>query len=147
MSGSTLRAWLDAEIAASPRQAMAQRLWLGWLHFVHNPLGMLGLLIILALLLVAAFAPWLATHSPFEQNLRNVLQPPGGAHLLGTDELGRDIYSRLIYGSRITLLIVLLVSVIVAPIGLVLGAVAGYFGGWIDAALMRLTDLFLAFPT
>lgn len=147
MSGQSLRAWLDADVATSPGQAFAQRLWLGWLHFLHNPLGMLGLAIIVALLLIALFAPWLASHSPYEQNLRNVLQPPGGAHLLGTDELGRDIYSRLIHGSRITLLIVLLVSIIVAPIGLVLGAVSGYFGGWIDVALMRLTDLFLAFPS
>jgi peptide/nickel transport system permease protein len=147
MSGLTWRGWLEAEIAASPRQAMAQRAWLGWLGFCRNPLGLIGLVIIVALLLIAAFAPWIATHSPFEQNLRNVLQPPSGAHWFGTDELGRDIYSRIVHGSRITLLIVLLVSVIVAPIGLILGAVSGYFSGWVDVVLMRVTDLFLAFPS
>ena len=147
MSPVPLRAWLTSEVATSPRQAALQRAWLGWLRFWANPLGMIGLVIIVALLLVAAFAPWIATHSPFEQNLRNVLQPPGGNHLLGTDELGRDIFSRIVYGSRITLMIVLLVSVIVAPIGLILGAVSGYLGGWVDVVLMRLTDLFLAFPS
>jgi peptide/nickel transport system permease protein len=139
---TSLGVWFTSEVATSPSQAALQRAWLGWLRFWRNPLGMIGLVIIVALLLVAAFAPWIATHSPFGQNLRNVLQPPGGAHLLGTDELGRDIFSRIVYGSRITLLIVVLVSVIVA-----LGAVSGYLGGWVDVALMRLTDLFLAFPS
>ncbi len=147
MSAGTLRHWLNAEAAASPFQAFAQRAWLGWLQLVRNPLGMIGLLIIVALLLVAAFAPLITSQSPYEQNLRNVLAPPSGEHLFGTDELGRDIFSRVVYGSRITLLIVLLVSVIVAPIGLLVGAVSGYLGGWVDTALMRLTDLFLAFPS
>lgn len=147
MSAGTLRHWLNAEAAASPFQAFAQRAWLGWLQLVRNPLGMIGLLIILALLLVAAFAPLITSQSPYEQNLRNVLAPPSSEHLFGTDELGRDIFSRVVYGSRITLLIVLLVSVIVAPIGLLVGAVSGYLGGWVDTALMRLTDLFLAFPS
>jgi peptide/nickel transport system permease protein len=147
MSAGTLRHWLSADVAASPLQAFAQRSWLGWLQLVRNPLGMIGLVIIVALLLVAAFAPWIATQSPFEQNLRDVLAPPSGQHLFGTDELGRDIFSRVVYGSRITLLIVLLVSIIVAPIGLLVGALSGYLGGWVDVALMRLTDLFLAFPS
>lgn len=147
MSAGTLRHWLNAEAAASPFQAFAQRAWLGWLQLLRNPLGMIGLLIIVALLLVAAFAPLIASQSPYDQNLRDVLAPPSSAHLFGTDELGRDIFSRVVYGSRITLLIVLLVSVIVAPIGLLVGAVSGYLGGWVDVALMRLTDLFLAFPS
>ncbi|MEZ5863704.1 MAG: ABC transporter permease [Geminicoccaceae bacterium] len=147
MSAASLRHWLTADVAASPLQAVGQRAWLGWLQLTRNPLGMIGLAIIVALLLVAAFAPWIATQSPFEQNLRNVLAPPSSQHLFGTDELGRDIFSRVVYGSRITLLIVLLVSVIVAPIGLLIGAVSGYLGGWVDVALMRLTDLFLAFPS
>ena len=147
MSGTTWRGWLEADVATTPRQAAAQRAWLGWLGFCRNPLGMIGLAIVVALLLIAAFAPWIATHSPFEQNLRNVLQPPSGANWFGTDELGRDIFSRIVHGSRITLLIVLLVSIIVAPIGLILGAVSGYFGGWVDIVLMRVTDLFLAFPS
>ncbi len=111
-----------------------------------NPLAMVGLAIILALLLVAAFAPWLAPYSPVEGTLANRLQPPSGAHWMGTDELGRDIMSRVIHGARITLMIVLLVAIISAPLGLLIGAVAGYFGGWVDHVLMGLTDIFLSLP-
>ena len=89
----------------------------------------------------------LATHPPYEQNLRAPLLPPAGEHMLGTDELGRDIWSRLVYGARITLMIVVLVSVIAAPVGLFLGTVSGVMGGFVDIALMRVTDLFLAFPS
>lgn len=139
-------AWLDAE-PTTAWQAAAQRAWHGAGRFARNPLGAAGLLVILLLIATAALAPFIATHPPFEQNLRAPLQAPGGAHWLGTDELGRDIWSRIVWGSRITLLIVTLVSVIVAPIGLAVGCVAGYLGGWVDAFLMRLTDLFLAFPS
>src|SRR5262249_38254950 len=91
-------------------------------------------------------APALTTHSPIAQDLAARLQPPGPAHWLGTDELGRDIYARVLYGARVTLLIVGLVVVMVAPVGLLVGTAAGYVGGWLDAVLMRVTDVFLAFP-
>jgi peptide/nickel transport system permease protein len=74
------------------------------------------------------------------------LLPPSAGHWLGTDDQGRDIYSRILYGSRLTLFVVVLVAVISAPVGLLVGAVAGYAGGWTDAILMRITDIFLAFP-
>jgi peptide/nickel transport system permease protein len=140
------RAWLLAEAPATAGQARLGQIYVAWLGFARNPLALLGLTIALALLVVALLAPWLATHGPFEQVLTRRLQPPSGAHWLGTDELGRDIWSRLVHGSRITLLIVGLVVVIVGPLGLVIGTVAGYAGGWVDAVLMRLTDVFLAFP-
>jgi len=96
---------------------------------------------------VAAFAPLVAGfRSPIAQDLAARLAPPGLTHWFGTDELGRDIYARTVYGARVTLSIVLLVSVIVAPIGLLVGTMAGYLGGWVDAVLMRITDIFLAFP-
>jgi peptide/nickel transport system permease protein len=105
------------------------------------------MLIILALVLVAIFAPALAPHSPYVGDLAGKrLLPPGPEHWLGTDDQGRDILSRLIYGSRLTLQVVLLVAIIAAPIGLLVGTVAGYAGGWVDAVLMRITDIFLAFP-
>jgi peptide/nickel transport system permease protein len=108
---------------------------------------MLGLGILIALVLMAAFAPWLAPHDPFAQDLGNRLQPLGTpGHLLGTDSLGRDILSRLIHGSRITLYIVALVALIAPIAGLLVGTVSGYAGGWVDAVLMRITDIFLAFP-
>jgi peptide/nickel transport system permease protein len=140
------RAWLGAESPRSAAQARLQRAYFGWLRFLRNPLALAGLLVIAALVLAAACAPWLASHDPMAQDLAGRLQPPGAEHWFGTDQIGRDIYSRVIYGARITLYIVLLVTVLVAPIGLLVGTVAGYFGGAVDAALMRLTDIFLAFP-
>jgi peptide/nickel transport system permease protein len=112
----------------------------------RNPLTMVGAAIILGLLFVAAFAPWLAPFTPFEGDLAARLQPPSAAHWMGTDELGRDILSRVIYGARITLFIVLLVALISAPLGLIVGAVAGYFGGWVDRVMMGITDIFLSMP-
>jgi peptide/nickel transport system permease protein len=140
------RAWLLSETPGSALQARLGRAFLSWLAFARNPLAMVGLAIVLALLLVAAFAPWLATHPPTGQVLANRLQPPSAAHWLGTDELGRDIYSRIVYGARLTLYIVGLVVIMVGPIGLLVGTVAGYVGGWLDVVLMRITDIFLAFP-
>jgi peptide/nickel transport system permease protein len=140
------RAWLLADEPASRLQARLGRGYLSWLTFSRNPLAVTGLGIVLALVLVAALAPWLATHSPIAQGLVDRLQPPSAAHWLGTDEFGRDIYSRIVYGSRITLYIVGLVVILVGPVGLLIGTVAGYLGGWIDTVLMRITDIFLAFP-
>ncbi len=114
---------------------------------MRNPLTAIGVSIIGLLLVVAFFAPWLATHDPLAQNLGNALQAPGSQHWFGTDEFGRDQYSRLIYGARTTLYIVALVSVTVGPIGLLLGVVAGYFGGKVDSILMRITDIFISFPS
>lgn len=117
------------------------------LLMLKNPLTAIGAAIVFLLILVALFAPWLATHNPLAQDLGNALQAPGAAHWFGTDEFGRDQYSRLVYGSRITLYIVALVSVTVGPIGLMLGVVAGYFGGKVDTVLMRVTDIFISFPS
>lgn len=115
-------------------------------RFVSKPLTVVGLFIIGVLILMAIFAPLLATHGPYAQELSNTLQPPGREHWFGSDEYGRDIYSRIVYGSRYTLMIVFMVSVTVAPIGLLVGCVAGYIGGWTDTVLMRITDIFLSFP-
>jgi peptide/nickel transport system permease protein len=140
------RHWLLTDTPASPFQAQAGRAYQGWRQLAANPLAMLGLAIVVTLLLVAAFAPWLATHSPTAQSLTDRLQPPSAAHWLGTDELGRDIYSRIVHGSRLTLYVVGLVVIIVGPVGLAVGTIAGYLGGWVDTVLMRITDIFLAFP-
>ncbi|MDX6752497.1 nickel transporter permease [Geminicoccaceae bacterium 1502E] len=141
------RAWLTAPEAGSPLQARAQQVWLGWRRLRANSSAFAGFLIIVALLLVALAAPLLATHDPFVQDLAQRLRPPSAAHWLGTDELGRDIYSRLVHGTRITIYIALLVLVIAAPLGLVVGTVAGYLGGWTDRILMRIVDIFLSFPS
>lgn len=117
------------------------------LTMMRNPLTAIGSAIVLMLILVAIFAPWIATHDPLAQDLANALQAPSAAHYFGTDEFGRDVFSRLVYGSRITLYIVALVSVTVGPIGLALGVVAGYYGGIVDTILMRITDIFISFPS
>lgn len=141
-----LRMWLTADSPGSAWQARCGRWYLSWLALRRNPLAFIGLMIIVALLLTAVFAPWIATSSGVEQDLQSRLLPPGPAHWFGTDELGRDIFDRIVYGARITLYIVGLVGIIVVPVGLVMGTVAGYVGGVVDNVLMRITDIFLAFP-
>ncbi|MBC2806122.1 ABC transporter permease [Rhizobium leguminosarum bv. trifolii] len=142
------REWLLSDRPQSRLQARLGRAYVTWRQFTENRLAVVGLLIIMALLFIAAFADVIATHNPVVGDLRNSrLLPPGtGEFLLGSDDQGRDIYSRLIYGSRLTLLVVVLVAVISAPVGLLVGTVSGYAGGWVDATLMRITDIFLAFP-
>lgn len=143
----SLHDWLMSDRPASRRQAAWGRAYGAWRVFSRNRLAMLGLGIVLALILVAIFAPLLAPYSPTVGDLRTTrLLPPSGQFWLGTDDQGRDILSRLIHGSRITLFVVVLVAVLAAPIGLLVGTVAGYAGGLVDAALMRITDIFLAFP-
>ena len=142
----TLATWLTTDAPASRRQAVLGNVYRGGMAILRNPTALAGLVIVALLLLAAIFAPWLAGQSPIAQNLASRLAPPAAAHWFGTDELGRDILSRTLYGARVTLTIVALVSVVVAPIGLAVGTVAGYLGGWVDAVLMRITDVFLAFP-
>ena len=140
------RLWLLSDTPASAFQAVMGRLYLGLLNFMKNRLAVLGLLIIVALALTALFAPQIAPFDPIATSLGERLQPPSGQHILGTDEVGRDIFSRIVWGSRLTLYVILLVAVIAAPVGIVVGTAAGYFGGIIDTVLMRITDVFLAFP-
>ena len=141
------RAWLTTERPKSRMQARLGRLYHGWQRFTANRLAVIGLVIILALLFMAAFADQLAPYSPIIGDLRGSrLMPANAEHWLGTDDQGRDILSRIIHGSRLTLYVIVLVAIIAAPIGLLVGTVAGYAGGWIDAILMRITDIFLAFP-
>jgi peptide/nickel transport system permease protein len=143
-----LHAWLMSPEPQSRLQARAGRAYLGWRAFTRNPLAVLGLVIVVLLVLVALFADVLAPYSPvMGGDLRTQrLLPPNATFWFGTDDQARDILSRIVYGSRITLGIVLLVSVIATPIGLFVGTVAGYAGGWVDTVLMRITDIFLAFP-
>ncbi|MBP1842963.1 peptide/nickel transport system permease protein [Rhizobium petrolearium] len=146
ISLSSLGAWLRAPVPTSPFHARMQQLWLQWWRLRSNLSALFGLAVIVVILAAALLAPLLATHDIFEQDLAMRLLPPSAEHWLGTDELGRDVYSRLIYGARITLYIALLTTVIVAPIGLLVGTTAGYLGGWVDTVLMRIVDIFLAFP-
>ena len=138
--------WWLSEAPASAFQARCGRWYRMGLRTVRSPAMVFGLVILAAMVLAALFAPWLAPFDPNAQNVQQRLLPPGAAHWLGTDQLGRDLLSRVIYGTRPTLLIVSLVALLSAPLGLLLGMCAGYFGGWIDTLLMRVTDIFMAFP-
>ena len=143
----SLTEWLMSDAPASRRQAVLGNFYRGFRALVSNPAALAGLIIIVVLVLMAILAPLLSGDiSPIAQDLAKRLSPPSSEHWFGTDELGRDIYSRTIHGARVTLTIVMLVSVVVAPVGLAVGTLAGYLGGWTDAVLMRITDIFLAFP-
>ncbi|SMF21202.1 peptide/nickel transport system permease protein [Xaviernesmea oryzae] len=131
----------------SGQNSMLRRLFAVIRELLGNPSSGFGLVVITILLLTAIVAPLIAPYDPNIVDLGNTLQPPGAAHWFGTDELGRDILSRIIYGTRISLTIITIVSVIVGPIGLIVGTTAGYFGGWYDTIMMRITDIFLSFPS
>jgi len=108
----------------------------------------LGLSIIIAMFIVAIFAPYIATYNPTQTNLRPGarLQSPSREHFLGTDELGRDVFSRMVYGARISLTVGFVAVGIALLIGVTLGAISGYFGGWIDIVIMRFVEIVMCFP-
>ncbi len=140
------RAWLLSEAPTSRAHAGWVRRYRGWLQFRANGLAMVGLITVLVMIAASLAAPLIAPQDPTAQDLAGRLAPPSAAHWLGTDELGRDLFSRVLYGGRITLGMVVAVVALVAPLGLAVGSVAGYLGGFVDRVLMRVTDVFLAFP-
>lgn len=140
------RLWLTSDSPASRRQARLGAAYRLLRALLRHKTAAAGLMLVGLLLLAALLAPLLAPDAPAAQHLAQRLKPPGAGHWLGTDEFGRDLLSRLLYGARITLGIVALVTAIAAPVGLAVGCSAGYLGGRADAALMRLTDIFLALP-
>jgi peptide/nickel transport system permease protein len=113
---------------------------------LRQPAIGIGAAVMLVFLLSALLAPLLAPYLPLEQNIVAGLKPPSAAHLFGTDKLGRDIFSRILYGARISLFVGVAVVLMSGVVGTLLGVVAGYLGGWADEALMRITDIFFAFP-
>ena len=141
-----VRAWLLAPEPRGLAQASAQQFYRGWIQFRGHPLGLIGLAIIVLLFVSAAFAPLITSFDPIGQDMTMRLAPPSMIHLFGTDNFGRDVFSRIVYGTRTTIYVVILVTVLVAPVGLLIGTCAGYFGKWVDEVLMRLTDIFLSFP-
>lgn len=140
------RTWLLSEAPTSRAHAAWVRRYRAWLDLRANRLAMAGLATVVTLLLLSLFAPLLSGQDPIAQELTNRLAWPSWDHLLGTDELGRDVLARLLHGGRLTLGMVVAVVALVAPIGLAVGTIAGYCGGLVDRALMRITDVFLAFP-
>ena len=141
------RDWLSSETPKSRAQAASGKIYQSMRAVTANPAALAGLIIVGILVLIAIFAGVISNGvSPYTQTLADRLAAPSAKHWFGTDELGRDILARVAYGARVTLTIILLVSIVVAPIGLVVGTLAGYLGGWVDIVLMRITDVFLAFP-
>jgi peptide/nickel transport system permease protein len=118
-----------------------------WRTLLHHPTGMIGLVGFSILLLLVLLAPVLAPVDPTAMDLNSTLQPPSTQHLLGTDDLGRDILSRVLWGGQESLRVALLAIIIAALGGISLGLVSGYFGGRVDGLIMRVVDIFLAFPT
>lgn len=120
-----------------------------WYRFRRNPSAVVGSLIVLAVVLTALLAPCIATHPSHIGNVVDFSsrhQPPSAQHLLGTDQVGRDVFSRVVFGYRISLTLVVVVLGVSVPFGVVLGLLAGYHGGWVETLIMRLTDVFLAIP-
>ena len=118
-----------------------------WPRFRRNRLALSGLVLVAILFLISLLAPWLTPYDPNFIDIQQILQPPSAAHWMGTDSLGRDVLTRIIYGARISLKVGFVAVGLATLIGVVLGALAGYYGGWVDNLLMRLVDLMLCFPT
>jgi peptide/nickel transport system permease protein len=116
-------------------------------RFTRNPLALAGSAIIAFLFIVAALAPLIAPHNPDLIDTSNILAAPSVGHLFGTDELGRDVLSRMIYSTRISLLVGFVAVGIATVIGIIVGAISGYYGGWVDSVMMRFVDIMLCFPT
>jgi peptide/nickel transport system permease protein len=112
----------------------------------HN-LAIVGLIILVPMFLCAVFAPFIAPHNPYEPDLKNILSSPSFSHPFGTDTLGRDVLSRVIYGTRVSLLVGFVSVGIAILIGIIIGALSGYYGGMIDEGIMRFVDLMMCFPT
>jgi peptide/nickel transport system permease protein len=117
------------------------------IRFAKNKLSFIGACLVLLLLFVALLAPIISPFNPEAIDVHNILSPPTKAHIFGTDELGRDVFSRMIWGSRISLQVGFVAVGIAICIGIIVGAIAGYYGGWVDAILMRFVDIMLTIPT
>jgi len=118
-----------------------------WKRFRKNRMAVAGGLVVISLLVVSLLAPWISPFDPNVIDLKNVLAPPSAGHPFGTDQLGRDVFSRMIHGAGISLKVGFVATGIAILIGTVLGALAGYYGRWVDAVFMRFVDIMLCFPT
>ena len=134
--------------AAKPQKIKNESYFISvWNEFRKNKAAVVGMVILLLIIFVAVFADKLAPYDPYEQVYAEALQHPSSAHLFGTDEFGRDIFSRILYGARVSLLVGLVSVAIACVFGSILGATAGYYGGAYDATMMRCMDILLAIPS
>jgi peptide/nickel transport system permease protein len=135
-----------AQIAAVSQTPPKAFRYLALRRFLRHRLALFGVVIILIIALMAIFAPWIAPHNPNHVDIMSAREGPDSDHLLGSDVVGRDVLSRLIYGSRISLSVGLVAVSIYVVIGTILGCVSGFFGGWLDMFISRLIDAVLSFP-
>jgi peptide/nickel transport system permease protein len=117
-----------------------------WKRFRRHRMAVLGLYAILILAAMIVFAPLISVHDPFDQDLLNRFKPPSAEHWMGTDDLGRDMWSRVLHGGRISLSVGLLAMAISIGLGSLIGLASGYYGGWVDSILMRITEIFMSIP-
>jgi peptide/nickel transport system permease protein len=143
MAGAESVASLQTQQMYREEQTMAQMVWRSYRR--HRP-AMIGTAIIAILALAAIFAPFLTPYDPEKTELDMMLQPPSLAHPMGTDDLGRDLLTRILYGGRVSLSIGVAAMALAVTVGAIIGGVAGFYGGWVDNLLMRFTDMMLSFP-
>ncbi|MBM3188670.1 MAG: ABC transporter permease [Chloroflexi bacterium] len=138
----------EVSLAATWRTAKPRSLWGDAARtFARNRAGMFGLVIAILLFLAAIFAPLLAPYDHLEQNWSRLREPPSRDHIMGTDELGRDVYSRLLMGARTAILVAIIITFTATIIGLILGSLGAYLGGWVDQALVWVMDALMNFPS
>ena len=135
------------DIGLSAEDLTSRTLWQdAWRRLKKNKIAIISLIVILLITLVAIFAPFIAPYDPYTTDIFNKLKGPSDEHIMGTDSIGRDVFSRIIYGTRISLLVGVVCEAIAVPIGVVLGCIAGYYGGWADMVISRLIEVLGSFP-
>lgn len=136
---------VEGKIVAEPTGVVQRSRWLGARLLWRDKKAVAGLVVLIIMILGAVFAPAIATHDPNDQT-PDFLEPPSARHILGTDDLGRDLFSRIVYGARVSLFVGISTVTISAVVGVLLGLLSGYYGGWLDMIIMRYIDLQWAFP-
>lgn len=148
MAFKTKRARVMEELGLRADELQASTLYRdAWNRLKKNKMAIGSFIVLVLIALVAIFAPMIAPYDPYAQDLTLINQPPSAEHWFGTDDVGRDLFSRVVYGTRISMLVGVVCEAICVPIGVILGALAGYFGGWIDAVISRIIEIFASFPT
>lgn len=140
---------MTAQVATKKRVKKRSQLKSVWFRYKKNRLAIIGLVMLIVMVLIAVFADFIVNYEDdaITQNVRNRLMPPGGEHIFGTDQYGRDVFARIIFGARISLFVGIVTVALSLTAGAIIGAAAGYYGGRVDNILMRLMDIFLAIPS
>ena len=147
MAIKTKKARVMEELGLQAGDLQASNLYQdAWKRLKKNKLAVISFIVLVLLALVAIFAPLIAPYDPYAQDLTRLNEPPSADHWFGTDDIGRDVFSRVVYGTQISMLVGVVCEAICVPIGVILGALAGYFGGWIDSVISRIIEIFASFP-